>query len=198
MKWLNDLWDWAATPRDYVRQHQPAPQPPQFATPNSNPESLHTVGETSARFDHFIPWILLWETEFKKGHYGDWDYVRVEHDPDDPGGATKYGIDQRSHPHVDIENLTKPGAIHLYWLEWVSAGIEAMPAKYGEVYFNCHVNAGPGRANALRKEEPTDAGRYIAAQAAWYNRLAKAKPVDEKDLQGWLNRLVDEKKFLKI
>ena len=28
-------------------------------------------------------------------------------DPDDPGGETNFGIAKRSHPDVDIKNLTK-------------------------------------------------------------------------------------------
>jgi len=31
-------------------------------------------------------------------------------DPDDPGGETNFGIAKRSHPDVDIKNLTKEGA----------------------------------------------------------------------------------------
>ena len=31
-------------------------------------------------------------------------------DPDDPGGETNFGIAKRSHPDVDIANLTKDGA----------------------------------------------------------------------------------------
>jgi len=37
----------------------------------------------------------------------------VDH-PDDPGKATKYGISKRSHPDVDIENLTEEGAKEIY------------------------------------------------------------------------------------
>ena len=34
--------------------------------------------------------------------------------PDDPGGLTKWGISQRSHPDVDITNLTEEGAKAIY------------------------------------------------------------------------------------
>jgi len=37
----------------------------------------------------------------------------VDH-PDDPGKATKWGISSRSHPGVDIANLTKEGAKAIY------------------------------------------------------------------------------------
>ncbi|TMP27188.1 secretion activator protein [Pseudoalteromonas rubra] len=32
----------------------------------------------------------------------------------DRGGLTKYGISQRAYPHIDIANLTMPGALRLY------------------------------------------------------------------------------------
>ena len=35
-------------------------------------------------------------------------------DPDDPGGETNFGIAKRSHPDVDIKNLTKDGAKEIY------------------------------------------------------------------------------------
>ena len=34
-------------------------------------------------------------------------------DPDDPGGETNFGIAKRSHPDVDIANLTKDGQRNL-------------------------------------------------------------------------------------
>lgn len=41
----------------------------------------------------------------------------VDH-PDDPGRATKWGISSRSHPGVDIENLTVEGAKAIYKEEY--------------------------------------------------------------------------------
>lgn len=153
------------------------------------------------RFYNFIPWILHWETEFQKGHDGDWNFVRVEHDPDDPGGTTKYGIDQRSHPGVDIANLTKDGAITIYLHEWVVEGCEMMSVGLGEVYYNAAVNCGVGRAKRLLAAVGGLRGsprHYILEQKAFYQRLAKARPVDQKYLRGWDNRLDDLQKFLKL
>lgn len=41
----------------------------------------------------------------------------VDH-PDDPGRATKWGISSRSHPDVDIVNLTEAGAKAIYKEEY--------------------------------------------------------------------------------
>tara|TARA_R100000963_G_C4537062_1_gene35886 strand:+ start:39 stop:254 length:216 start_codon:yes stop_codon:yes gene_type:complete len=35
-------------------------------------------------------------------------------DPDDPGGETNFGVAKRSHPDVDIANLTKDSAKEIY------------------------------------------------------------------------------------
>ncbi len=41
----------------------------------------------------------------------------VDH-PDDPGKATKWGISKRTHPNVDIANLTKEGAKKIYRFDY--------------------------------------------------------------------------------
>ena len=89
------------------------------------------------RFLEFIPFIFKWE-----GGY--------DNDPDDPGGETKFGIDKRSHPDVDIRNLTREGATGIYWRDyWERNACERMLSPLGEVFFNCCVNCGAGRARKL-------------------------------------------------
>ena len=39
-------------------------------------------------------------------------------DPDDPGGETNFGIAKRSHPDVDIANLTKEDAKIIYYQDY--------------------------------------------------------------------------------
>ena len=55
----------------------------------------------SDKFDN--AWNLLMELE-----------GGIVDNPDDPGGLTKWGISQRSHPDVDIVNLTEEGAKAIY------------------------------------------------------------------------------------
>ncbi len=116
------------------------------------------------RFERAVDFVLKWETEFVGGHDGDFskeEYVRTEHDPNDPGGTTRYGIDQRSQPHVDIWNLTLAGARQIYWdtywhlrsLEngqWVQIPMDDLPEGWGECLFDVHVNGGPGVMMAQR------------------------------------------------
>ena len=39
-------------------------------------------------------------------------------DPVDPGGETNFGIAKRSHPDVDIKNLTEEGAKEIYYQDY--------------------------------------------------------------------------------
>lgn len=145
------------------------------------------------RFLRFVPFIFKWETEYNKD-----GSVRTEHDPDDPGGTTRYGIDQRSHPNVNIESLTKEQATDIYYSEWVDAGSEDMAPGLGEVYFNACVNAGQGRAAKLMAESNGIASAFLDAQEGFYRRLAAQKPRMSKYLKGWLNRTRDLRNYLDL
>ena len=68
-------------------------------------------------------------------------------DPDDPGGETNFGIAKRSHPDVDIANLTKDGAKEIYKEHyWDKNKVEDLPANLRHIYFDMCVNQGKGRA----------------------------------------------------
>ena len=60
---------------------------------------------TMTKFDKAMEHIFKWEG----------GYVN---DAKDPGGETKYGICKRSHPTVDIKNLTKDQAKVIYKREY--------------------------------------------------------------------------------
>jgi lysozyme family protein len=69
--------------------------------------------------------------------------VVAEDDGNDPGGVTKYGIDQRSHPRVDIRALDEAGATRIYLREWMDAPCDELPCPLGELLFDVLVNGGP-------------------------------------------------------
>jgi hypothetical protein len=71
-------------------------------------------------FNLAIAFILPHEEEFARGYWGDERFVVVENVPGDDGGLTKYGIDEESHPDVDIANLTRDQAIAIYAKDGVS------------------------------------------------------------------------------
>jgi lysozyme family protein len=52
--------------------------------------------------------------------------------PADPGGATNFGISQRSYPNLDIKGLTRDEAATLYFRDWwLKFGYERLPAPVG-------------------------------------------------------------------
>ena len=68
-------------------------------------------------------------------------------DPKDPGGETNYGIAKRSHPDVDIKNLTKEGAKEIYKeVYWDKNKVESLPEELWHIYFDMCVNQGKSRA----------------------------------------------------
>jgi lysozyme family protein len=64
-------------------------------------------------------------------------------DPADPGGATKYGISAKSHPDLDIRNLTVKQAGEIYRSQyWEPNWCDQMPFWAGLAVFDTAVNMG--------------------------------------------------------
>lgn len=82
------------------------------------------------------------------GHEGGY----VDH-PDDPGGATKYGISRRSYPGEDIEGMSLERAKTIYLRDyWAPAGCDAVPDALKFHMFDFAVNSGvKTAARALQK-----------------------------------------------
>jgi lysozyme family protein len=176
------------------------------------------------RFLAACDFALKWETVFAKGHDGDFAFAIAEHDPDDPGGLTKFGIDQRSHQSVDIKALTLEQAKQIYFSSyWLPCGADHMPPGYGEVLFDIKVNGGNGPRmlqQALNKLLPdnekltvdgiigartlqamNDEGKagllvFLQLRENRYRELAREKPQMAKFLNGWLARNRDLKIFV--
>lgn len=76
------------------------------------------------------------------GHEG--GYVN---DPNDPGGETKWGISKRSYPNVDIANLSRADAIHIYKRDfWDVAQLDKLPLSVGYQALDFAINSGIGTA----------------------------------------------------
>lgn len=164
------------------------------------------------RFRRALDFVLEWETVFdRRGN------PIAENDPDDPGGLTKFGIDQRSHPSVDIRSLTKETAAAIYHRDyWLSIRGHELPFPVGEVVFDIAVNNGKSRAAqwlqealgvnmdgfigpvtlaAARNADPTDlASKLTVRRAGFYRSIARGKKA--KFLKGWLNRNEGLKRFV--
>ena len=129
-------------------------------------------------------------------------------DPDDPGGETNFGVAKRSHPDVDIANLTKDGAKEIYWNK---NKVESLSEELRHIYFDMCVNQGRGRAvkilqhaaNAKGAGLKVDGGmgpmtiaamdgveldRVRAYRIKYYADLVTRKPDLEKFYFGWFRR----------
>lgn len=171
----------------------------------------------SAKFDTAIGFTLPWECAFKAGHQGDLAFVRAELDPDDPGGVTKYGIDQRDHPGVDVVNLTLEGAKAIYGArEWTWMLGERLDFPAFAVVFDACVN--PGRVvisylqhavgakpdgvfgeqtiAAVNVASRDQLGAFLDRVNLYYQNVAEEKPRLRKFLSGWINRNNARRKLL--
>jgi len=148
-------------------------------------------------FDSAMEAIFAWE-----GGYVD--------NPNDPGGATKYGISKRAHPEVNISKLTKKQAREIYRQSyWQPCGCEELPAGLDLLVFDCAVNQGPGFAvrtlqqsvgaaedgifgsrtkEAAESADPREAIRELVARRGQrYGKLANFSRFG----LGWMRRLSD-------
>ena len=68
-------------------------------------------------------------------------------DPKIQSGETNFGTAKRSHPDVDIKNLTKEGAKEIYKeVYWDGNKVESHSEDLRHIYFDMCVNQGRGRA----------------------------------------------------
>lgn len=150
------------------------------------------------KFKAALAFTLPWEAVYSHGHWGDLAHVIAEHDPDDPGGTTKYGIDARDHPGVDVENLTLEGAAGIYHSglshegeiyaggEWEICNCELMPDRWSLAIFECAVNPGRIDAKWVQQILHLHVDGVIGPQT-----IAAINQADDADLAAVLNRRND-------
>jgi len=137
--------------------------------------------------------------------------------PKDPGGETNFGVAKRSHPDVDIKNLTKEGAIKIYKEHyWDKNKVESLSEDLRHIYFDMCVNQGKGTAvkilqracNAKGADLKVDGGlgpmtlgsindknpslnRVRCYRLKHYYDLVNRKPEQERFLFGWYRRTLE-------
>ena len=136
-------------------------------------------------------------------------------DPKDPGGETNFGVAKRSHPDVDIKNLTKEGAIEIYKeTYWDRNKVESLSENLRHIYFDMCVNQGRGRAVKILQQSANAKGaglkvdggmgpktigamkgveldRVRAYRVKYYADLVTRKPDLEKFYFGWFRRALE-------
>lgn len=169
-------------------------------------------------FEKALKFVLEHEVVYAKGHYGDMKFAVSENVSGDAGGLTKFGIDQRSHPYLDIENLTLEHASEIYRKEyWNKHKCNEFPWPVNAVHFDNCVNMGPSQAVKLlqRTVGSHDDGimgpatkvslmaackvrsadvvalQICAKKEEFYKSLVEQKPEKAKFKDGWLNRTND-------
>ena len=160
--------------------------------------------EEMSKFDEIIEVVL----EHEGGYVND---------PKDPGGETNFGIAKRSHPDVDIKNLTKEGAKEIYReVYWDKNKVESLPEELWHIYFDMCVNQGKSRAvkiiqravNGKGGSLDVDGGmgpmtiaaigksrveldRVRAYRVKYYSDLVTKKPDLERFYFGWFKRALE-------
>ena len=158
--------------------------------------------EEMSRFDEIIEVVL----EHEGGYVND---------PKDPGGETNFGIAKRSHPDVDIKNLTKEGAKEIYKeVYWDNNKVESLPEDLWHIYFDMCVNQGKSRAvkilqqaangkganidvdgglgpNTLKAISNVELDRVRSYRVKYYADLVTRKPDLERFYFGWFKRALE-------
>jgi lysozyme family protein len=127
-----------------------------------------------------------------------WEGTTYENDPDDPGGATKYGIDQASHKSVDIKNLTEEQAEQIYWNDWIKYGCDHIPYPLNWCFFDTAENQGLERAQLWLKNCGGSPKKYLDFRIDKYKSIASHNPPLAKFLKGWIARVNDLSKEIGI
>lgn len=164
------------------------------------PEYVYKYG---AAFAQGVAFVL--DHEVALGRHGE---VVTEKDVNDPGGATKYGIDQRAHPHVKVAALTLDDAVQIYHDgEWTKAGCDELPTETAVATFDTAVNCGTEHALRWLHEAQTFLGDIIddsATAATLLNRRVTYYKEEVRPslrahyLKGWLARVEDLRKALAL
>ena len=119
-------------------------------------------------------------------------------DPVDPGGETRWGISKRAHPDLDIKNLTFSQALDVYWNEyWKPAKCDILELPMAVAMFDTAVNVGVERATGWLDEGDTYKN-LLARRINYYSNLVRLKPQMNKFYKGWINRVVDLRKYCDI
>lgn len=178
------------------------------------------AGKYSPGFIRAMGFLLPSEVVFVRGGYGDYSRVTWEDVPGDDGGVTKWGVDQRSHPGVDIKHLSLEQALAIYHAgEWAAVRGDDLPADVALAVFDSAVNVGTDRAvrwlqlavgatpdgklgprtlAAVRQAGAETAVDGLLASREHYYRQEVGPAKRARFLPGWLARLDNLRTVLRL
>jgi lysozyme family protein len=95
--------------------------------------------------------------------------------PNDPGGETNFGVSHRDYPQLDIRNLTRAGAIAIYFRDFWKAGrYGELPGAIAVKLFDLSVNMGPAHAVRCLQRALRACGATLAEDGALGNGTISA------------------------
>lgn len=134
-------------------------------------------------------------------------------DPNDGGGATKYGISKRAYPHLDIRNLSEFQAREIYKRDYWDRvrGDDITSQLIAENVFDTCVNMGVRTGSRLAQialgivpadgiigseslarinstDEKAFLAAYTIAKVARYTHICNRDRTQQRFLLGWINR----------
>jgi len=124
-------------------------------------------------FDRAMDFVLEWEGGF------------VDH-PEDPGGATNFGISSRAHnlTYEQVKNLTIEQAKEIYYKEyWLKAKCDTLAWPMNLILFDTAVNVGVSRALSWFSDFNTPS-RFLQRRFKHYTKLNTFNTFG----RGWVNR----------
>ena len=133
-----------------------------------------------------------------------WEGGYVNH-PADPGGATNYGVTQRTfdaynkkkeRPQKDVKVMTLQEAIEVYYDEYWKPEWKELGFPLAACMFDASVNHGPAQAERFLRQCNGSYVEYLQLRIAFYKRLIERRPDLKVFEKGWMNRVTDLRRFI--
>ena len=110
----------------------------------------------------------------------------------DADGYTKYGINSKAHPGVNVPYLTREQAIELYQWYRQQSHFDDYPIKKGIMFLDAYINMCPKYADQLIKSTKDIKAEifldiFTLAKVFSYLAIVNRNPT-RVNLRGWLNR----------
>lgn len=137
---------------------------------------------------------FVWDSAFDLLMLNEGGYVN---NPNDPGGATKYGISKKAYPDLDIENLTLEQAKKIYKSDyWDRCKCSFIPDALSIALFDFAVNSGTKTAiKYLQKSLDVSVDGVIGNQTIGACNREPTKKVLEKYMDLRLDFLMSLKNW---
>jgi lysozyme family protein len=132
-----------------------------------------------------LKFVLNHECVFPRGDDGDLLHVITENVCGDAGGITKYGIDAKDHPGVNIQALTLDQATGIYRAgEWTACRCDDLPKGLDTSVFDCAVNCGGIVAGILLQRALLPFGFMLSVDGEIGNKTVSAAIAECNLVQG--------------